>query len=350
MKLEKIIKALPIFTSAAIRAATVNTNWLIASELMSAVEDRQAMLNLLRDLNEDADTLDQVTDKQIIKRLMDITQERFSTDVNSKFGFTEEEVGDYLTKFAATRSTSQATNRLNGKNPAKFLSGYGCWCRFGATNLKKGHGKTVDDIDKLCKTLTHGYECLKIDSTEDGTVPFCDPITTDYNFDIAKFLLVSNSFPAESLEDNCKNNNPGNACAEQTCIIELSSLVDLKLGLYKHSKDLNGVYKELDFDANYKHDNFDPDTECGTPGSMFPLPPNAGNPSATGSANANPASFGQASLDKNEKSCCGVFPKRFPYNKGNGSRDCCLDKTFNTATDCCDDFMTGVLTYGCSSP
>ena len=69
MKLEKIIKALPIFTSAAIRAATVNTNWLIASELMSAVEDRQAMLNLLRDLNEDADTLDQVTDKQIIKRL-----------------------------------------------------------------------------------------------------------------------------------------------------------------------------------------------------------------------------------------------------------------------------------------
>ena len=167
---------------------------------------------------------------------MDITQERFSTDVNSKFGFTEEEVGDYLTKFAATRSTSQATNRLNGKNPAKFLSGYGCWCRFGATNLKKGHGKTVDDIDKLCKTLTHGYECLKIDSTEDGTVPFCDPITTDYNFDIAKFLLVSNSFPAESLEDNCKNNNPGNACAEQTCIIELSSLVDLKLGLYKHSK------------------------------------------------------------------------------------------------------------------
>ena len=38
------------------------------------------------------------------------------------------------------------------------------------------------------------------------------------------------------------------------------------------------------------------------------------------------------------RSCCGSYPKRFPYRTVGGSRQCCVNKVFNSETlDCCND-------------
>ena len=38
-----------------------------------------------------------------------------------------------------------------------------------------------------------------------------------------------------------------------------------------------------------------------------------------------------------ERQCCGLYPPRFPYKPLGGARECCGDKTYQTAImSCCD--------------
>ena len=52
--------------------------------------------------------------------------------------------------------------------------GYGCWCHFNSDHFGHGKGEPVDAIDKMCKVLAQGYECVGMDTGG------CDPYTVEY--------------------------------------------------------------------------------------------------------------------------------------------------------------------------
>jgi len=180
---------------------------------------------------------------------------------------------------------------------------YGCWCYFnadgslqGTLNGRHGAGKPVDQMDEYCRQLTHGYDCLLMESEKEGYVMAaaldpanngnaCVPWEVDYlsasggGFDMINMLCQTlNTLGSDDKE-----------CAIATCKMESLFVLNI-LGLVGIG---NGI------DSQFHHDNgFVADQQtC-------------------------PTVVGGGSDDRE---CCGDYPYKRPYNPKNGANECCTN-------------------------
>lgn len=205
--------------------------------------------------------------------------------------------------------------------------GYGCWCHFN-TNGDFGHGKgePVDGIDKMCKVLAHGYDCVGMDTGG------CDPFAVEYG-DISGQIFNL----ASDMNVFCEQLSPGDDCAINTCKVESHFSKEYLREVFSATLRLN---------STFKHDNFDQST-CATavnangPSSNVIFNANSGNSGSsfsTGGGSSGSSGNSQAlSSPLPANMCCGTFPVRFPYKTNNGGRSCCNQVTFNALVyECCD--------------
>ena len=204
------------------------------------------------------------------------------------------------------------------------INNYGCYCYF-EENHGKGKGVAQDSIDRICKTLHDGYECIMMDQAELGNS--CTPWTVQYNSTNGAGFSPS----LQSVIDSCESQNDINdLCAIESCKVEayfISNLVN-----YFVSGGL--------IDDSLKHENgFDVDSQCRTRGSR-----NNGNNNNNnnGQSNGSNGSSG-AVVAVGERKCCGDYPTRFVYHDLDGERGCCAGRTYNTISlQCCNDGTTAV--------
>jgi len=90
-------------------------------------------------------------------------------------------------------------------------------------------------------------------------------------------------------------------------------------------------------DAAFRHDNgFDPVDGCraGGPGGFSGGAGGAGAQPSGGTGGTHSPAPGST----NERVCCGEYPTRFAFQTAYGTRECCVDKTFDPAIlSCCAD-------------
>jgi len=173
----------------------------------------------------------------------------------------------------------------------KKIWNYGCWCNMGS-NLLKGIGIVIDDYDHACQNMQRCLRCAEMDAEFGGYD--CNPKTTSYS---AQMM-----FNGETMLANCDVLNQGNPCGTSLCTCETQFISEVMDNLWN-----GAVYSSL----NLHSEGFDKDASC-----MHGI---AGQP---------------------VYECCGLYPKRFPYNVN--QQDCCTDdvtygKAYNPATqECCD--------------
>jgi len=179
---------------------------------------------------------------------------------------------------------------------------YGCWCYFN-DNWGKGKGVPVNEVDNICKVLHDGYECIIHDHKVEYPNESCDPWTVDY------VSAVSLGRNLRQLENYCVKYNQ-NACAQRTCIIESH---------FAQSFFKLAINKDHRFEPLYKHElGFDPEDKrnCPTIGGK-----------------------------KSEKSCCGIYPERYPFKTFDGQRQCCKRQTYDVnVRECCNGVVSGLGT------
>ena len=174
------------------------------------------------------------------------------------------------------------------------ISGYGCWCYFGWDH-GKGKGEPANKLDQYCKWLHDGYECAIMDSKAENDNN-CVPWEVEYN----PALTLGNEF--EQLEYECLNKNINNKCAMRACTVEHYFILNIFASFF----DPNHI-----FDSSLKHslNVFNPVDNC-------------------------PVIHGHV---ESEKSCCGSYPRRYPFKTLNGERGCCGKRTYDTFRfQCCD--------------
>ena len=124
----------------------------------------------------------------------------------------------------------------------------------------------------------------------------------------AKYLYGNNSELADEFNkmtsNVCKNAEPTNLCAQTACIVEANFISSFEkiynMYLMTHQGALND---------EFLHTNgFSVSDNCPT----------------------------TRSPTQSEKSCCGDYPKRFPFKSFAGEHACCGSKTYNTNVLCCD--------------
>lgn len=191
-------------------------------------------------------------------------------------------------------------NQINVNNPIyttlAAIWNYGCWCYFQDQH-GKGSGEAQNYIDEHCKILHHGYTCVMMDAADENDNT-CDPFTHEYNT-----ITVLGAVP-EQVQIDCEARNAGDNCAIRSCAVE-SYFV---LNIFQEALGPNT------FDQSLKHDLGWDASVCRGSGNTA----NGGNPSPW--------------------ECCGSYPPRFPYRTGNGRRDCCGEKTYDTTMfSCCND-------------
>merc|ERR1711970_537004 len=82
----------------------------------------------------------------------------------------------------------------------------GCWCYFDDDHhLAKG--RPVNDVDRLCQKLHHGYSCAIMDYGEDSCA---EPWNVEYQ----------QPSSSRDYRQACSVNNINNECAVAACIIE----------------------------------------------------------------------------------------------------------------------------------
>lgn len=163
------------------------------------------------------------------------------------------------------------------------MRGYGCWCN-AENHFKYGHGKPVNMYDHNCQQLARGYECIRMDAKEDGIT--CESSEDQY--------VAMPGFSGGKLDfmcDICYSLFPNlsdakKRCAKRLCVVESRYLAFfLNTYLTGHVFDDGPIWEEYG-------GTFD-NAQCQrTPG--------------------NP-----------DKSCCGKYPYRFPYNTF--TKECCED-------------------------
>jgi len=157
----------------------------------------------------------------------------------------------------------------------------GCWCNM-INNYEKRRGHPVGIMDTACRAHSHCYKCIDMDFE-------CSAIDTAYQVFIDP---VSNDFTCEENSDPCSIR----ACE---CDVELVNNIALTAGDEGQS-----------IAALTEYGGFDPSTQC------------LSNPS--GGSGGKP------------DTCCGDYPKRFPYFTDFGARGCCAGKTYSTnSLECC---------------
>lgn len=177
----------------------------------------------------------------------------------------------------------------------EHISGYGCWCYFGWEH-GKGKGEPANGLDQYCKYLHDGYECAIMDSKLGGD-DNCVPWEVEYN----PALTLGNEF--EQLEYECLNKNGGDNCATRACAIEHYFITNIFAAFFDPTHF---------FDPSLKHalGQFDPVDHC-------------------------PVIHGHV---QSEKSCCGNYPRRYPFKTLSGERGCCGKRTYDTFRfQCCDE-------------
>jgi hypothetical protein len=168
---------------------------------------------------------------------------------------------------------------------------YGCWCNMGA-NLLKGVGIVIDDYDQACQNMQRCLRCAQLDGEFGGYS--CEPKSTTYS--------ATMQFNGNSMIANCDSLNNGNPCGTSLCTCETQFISEVMDNLW------NGAVYSSD---NLHSQGFDKDTSCIHGVSGQPV-----------------------------FECCGLYPKRFPYNVN--QQDCCTDdvtygKAYNPTTqECCD--------------
>lgn len=179
---------------------------------------------------------------------------------------------------------------------------YGCWCYLD-NNWGQGRGVPVNEVDSVCKILHDGYDCILHDHKVEYPGERCDPWTVDY------LPAVKLGRKPEEVETECKKHN-NEICAQRTCIIESHFI----LSFFNLA-----ISKDHVFEPFYKHDKgFNPDLEGNCP---------------------------RVEGRKSEKSCCGIYPVRYPFKTLNGQRQCCKRQTFDVnLRECCNDAVTGLGT------
>lgn len=198
-------------------------------------------------------------------------------------------------------STSSVQNRVNhahcpnGNCQVNFalqpIWGYGCWCNFDS-DLMEGRGRPQNKYDEICRDMQLCLRCARFDGKNEGYE--CDPITQGYGMG-----------GGPDFTSKCSAGNPDNECAAHTCTCEqqlLSELVSLAF---------QPAPVTVTYEAEYLHLNgFDYETNCPPP--QQPI---------------------------YDMSCCGLYPRRFPYGVGNPYKDCCDDdQIYNPLSEeCCDD-------------
>ena len=242
-----------------------------------------------------------------------------------------------------------------------YLSEYGCWCYF-EDMVGRGSGLPVDKVDQMCKDLQHGYECIMMDSVEDGQA--CIPWDTPYESAFGQgFASKLGGMSMQSLQEECRINNPPDSCAEWTCMVE---------GWFVQSWFTFHVFGG-GFNMAFSHRNgFDPEEECGlhvaepTPSPTPPESPGVVNvftpwdgyspfkpTDITGDSQGpmyslDPIEGTVFPFEPTEMAlisvpittlvdCCGDYPLRYPY-KHNGGKQCCGQHTYNIyVKNCCRD-------------
>lgn len=322
MKLTTIFKCLAPFAISLAKATELD--FLVTTEILNHVTTIEQSIELLRTLSLEHPTLETVSPKDIIIAVVKITGEPFSSEIYDHYEIDPE---TDLPEALASPRFGVSQGAMNSLDPNGFILGYGCRCRFGS-GQPKGKGKAVDDLDKLCKSVQQSYECLKMDIFADDD-KFCDPRTVAYGYDLTNYVLTSLNLPGPSFADNCNTHNIGDRCAAQTCLLELTLVHEFSRG-----KLANTIVT----DAQYIHDSYGGAfnvTEC-----VPIVNPNIALALGNG-GNSNGAGWSGGSAP--EKECCGTFPKRFPFNTLGGIRECCNDRTYNTAiASCC----SGVINAG----
>lgn len=240
-----------------------------------------------------------------------------------------------------------------------MLENYGCWCYFydviPYSTDRKGRGQPVDDFDALCKQLHEAYECAVIDNEEQG-LESCVPWEVEYS-------TAGLFYTFESLTEACETANDGDSCKVHACVIEanfVSEVIDLVM-----------IGNQIPRYASFKHDNgFDAGSECGndhktpsiaqTPTALTAVLSDSNVFHVAVALNtmsfAKPLSVTTENTEKHRinlpaeivtesgfqgiptiKTCCGKYPKRFPYTT-KGERGCCGQKTFNAYVfHCCEE-------------
>jgi len=202
-------------------------------------------------------------------------------------------------------------------NAFEPINGYGCWCYLDDTWRDQNqvlinrpsilaHGKVVNDLDASCRDLINSYKCIEMDAEANG-ITDCDAQAVEYN--PYNFLFGGD------LSQDCINQNPGNECAQNACIVEgawtlryIGYIGNLAPSITTHP----------DYDAQYVHTSkggsFDPEVGC------------PGIPNPVGS----------------DKECCGdhALLSRHPYRLYSGftTRSCCGGNVINNEIEqCCNN-------------
>jgi len=233
------------------------------------------------------------------------------------------------------------------------IDGRGCWCNFQQDTVYNGRGKPVDDIDRLCKNLINGYQCIMNDEIEQqiedlqglgrsirAATDVCDPSQEHYNFG-----FIFNAF--ESTETICRNFNPnGSNCQIRACVIE--------------NHFINSLMDYLDGEPAAAQSSIPGMPALPAIPGMPVMPSLPGMPSSGGQSNW--AELGQfrhldgfdPSLEINcpvvkrnipnaENFCCGFYPERYPYRGDPDVKKCCGSKAYDiTVLQCCDESYSDV--------
>jgi len=224
----------------------------------------------------------------------------------NKRSFGHEEWPDWAVKYwtsQRTRSTCDGTMGCGGLFNLTAIDKYGCWCNFDGTSTI-GKGEPQDEIDGLCKTLSHCYRCVVLDGSDSG----CHPWTQDF--------VVTGGWSGQSITHQCNKRND-DGCSQNTCACEMDFM----------SKIFDLMFKNFatgGFNAELRHDNGFDTSKCVqkkllTTSTLFTASTTV---STAPMSTPNPGPGGPGGQDIQ---CCGEYPDREPYNANR--KTCCADAT-----------------------
>lgn len=188
-------------------------------------------------------------------------------------------------------------NTVVGDDAFANIDQYGCWCYFDEDH-GAGKGSPVDGLDRVCKTLSHCYDCAILDIINDTGADTCVPYEVSY--------LSGAGFGIDGIQFTCETNN-ADACAQYACMCE-------GIFVFRLIEALTSFPPTID-PANQASNGFNHRENC---------PVNSGS-------------------QTDERQCCGILPFRFPFKPVD--RECCGVATFDPSLqDCCSD---GVPRFSC---
>lgn len=281
---------------------------------------------------------------------------------------------------------------------------YGCYCHFSATNMlyEQVRGDPVDDFDKICKQLYDNYSCMLSDLPEAVEKKEIQTMVFDQQFGYENEegegekldYMLENSGVMTGLgldffkkfkkfndnNNNINNNkNLGYIPSERQCIpweqeIPIQKILSQLRSLYRENKASIFTTDAVNSicDIFYDPKNIaEPQNTCKNiacksevwfiltlvvtearyPEKINPLFMQSKGFDADRECRKMPSKMmlEMRSASQNhykERSCCGSYPKRYPFVKS-FSRSCCGEKTYNSDIFQCCDGQVKDLSFMC---